>query len=205
MQNYLLLLISIYMYSFSALGQAVLVEEKGRAVGPSVRYKSESKSTLNSADFKYKRKVGVGISAAGASGLIGANLELNFTPETSFSTSFGLADNFQTFGFSIKKSISGKYFAPYIAGGFTRWYTVTDEGPFTESSPGFLAEKFLSAKEKQEGQFAETLIYPALGIQYLQLDGEWAGSSIYAEVLMLIDIDDFKSAPTGGVGYLYYF
>ncbi|MCB9025665.1 MAG: hypothetical protein H6625_05065 [Bdellovibrionaceae bacterium] len=203
MKTVFLFFISIYMYSFSALGQAVLVEERGRALQSSSS--RTHLSSKNSVDFKYKRKVGVGLSAAGAQGLAGVTLELNFSPEMSFSTSFGLADRFQTFGVFIKKSISAKYFTPYISGGFTRWYTVTDEGPMTTSNPSFLAERFLSNKEKSEGKFAETLIYPAMGIQYLQLDGDWAGSSLFVEVLMLVDIDDFKSSPTGGLGYLYYF
>ncbi|MCB0356162.1 MAG: hypothetical protein KDD40_04100, partial [Bdellovibrionales bacterium] len=185
-----LTLISIYMYALSAMAQAVLVEERGKAIGSNST--SSKVEAINSADFKYKRKVAVGISAAGAQGLAGLTIELNFSPETSFSTSFGLADRYQSFGMAVKHSISGKYFSPYIAGGFARWYTVTDEGPIESSSPGFLAERFLSAQERQEGKFAETLIYPALGIQYLQLDGDWAGSSLYAEVLMLVDIDDFK-------------
>lgn len=201
-----LIFLSIYMYSFQVFSQAVLVEEKGRAIqsrpAEGNTYKKISK---NGADFKYKRKVGVGFSLAGVQGMAGIDMELNFSPELAFTTSFGISDRFQTFALSVKRSLTGKYFSPYIAGGFARWYTVTEEGPINDTNPGFLAEKFLSAKEKSEGKFAETILYPAIGIQYLQLDGEWAGSSLFAEVLLLMDIDDLQSAATGALGYKYYF
>lgn len=203
MRFIIILLISIYMYTSAVQGQAVLIEQNGRSLN---RSRSQVSSTVrNAGDFRNQRKVGIGMSAAGAQGLAGVTLELNFTPETSFLTSFGLGDRFQTFGVSIKRNISGKYFSPYIAGGFTRWYTVTDEGPIDVSQPSFLAERFLNSNELAEGQFAETLIYPALGIQYLQLDGAWAGSSLFIEVMMLLDIDEFKSAPAGSLGYMFYF
>jgi hypothetical protein len=35
-------------------------------------------------NFKRERKIGVGLSTAGALGFLGANLEINFTPEDSF-------------------------------------------------------------------------------------------------------------------------
>ena len=193
-------IISIYIAPVLGWGQAVLVEEPGRPITRQVLKRAD-----DSLGFRNMRKVGVGLAAGGAHGLVGIDLELNFSPETSLRAGFGIADNYQSFGLAIKRVVGGKWFAPYVAGGFTRWYTVVDGGPTTHTTTSFLAERFLSETEKRTGQFAETLIYPALGIQYLQLNGNWAGSSLYAEILMLLDIDDFNSAATGALGFLYYF
>jgi len=164
-----------------------------------------SKIAHNSSEFRALRKVGIGLSAAGAQGVVGSTIELNFTSEVSLATHFGLGDSYQSFGLSLKRIIAGRSFAPYISGGFARWYTVREGGPINNSTPGFLADRFLTEKQKAEGKFSRTMIYPALGIQYLQLDGSWAGMSFFAEVLMLLDIDDFHSAATGGMGMMYYF
>lgn len=189
-----------FLVSLHLFAQAVLVEENGRKISS-----SSYVSSRNGNDFKNNRKIGAGISLAGVQGLVGANIEINFSSETALITSFGLAEDFNSFGFSIKRSLNGKYFSPYLSGGFTRWYSGKDNGSIKSTTPGFLGNKFLSSKELSTGNFAETLLYPALGIQYLQLDGEWAGSSLFAEVVLLFDIDDFQTAPTGSVGYLYYF
>ncbi len=208
--NSIYLVLSIYMFSLftqvQAQAQAVLVEERGQKIQSKLEHQSRKSSRyLNSFEFKNKNRVGVGLGFAGTHGLVGTQLELNFTPEIAVTTSFGVSDAFQNFGFQIKRSFTGKYFSPYVAGGLTRWYSHSDNGPIASTNPGFLSNKFLTNQEIASGQFTETLIYPSLGMQYIQLDGEWTGSSIYAEVLLLLDTDNLRSAPTGSIGYLYYF
>ena len=68
-----------------------------------------------------------------------------------------------------------------------------------------LGTKFLNADEKDQGEFAVNLLYPAIGIQYMQLGGEYAGVGVHAKILMLMDVDDFVAAPTGEVGVSFYF
>ena len=70
---------------------AVLVEENNRMVNQS--YAKEASEGL---EFRNFRRFGVGISTAGALGLVGANLEINFTPQTSFMGGFGLGDKYQS-------------------------------------------------------------------------------------------------------------
>ncbi len=192
--------ISIYMCSQMAFGQAVLIEENGQPT--KTKFTKEATNTLN---FRSQRKVGVGLAAAGAQGLLGTLIELNFSSETSFMTNFGLGKDYRSFGFSLKRIVGGEWFAPYILGGFSRWYSVGDHGSINTSTPSFLADNFLSAKQKRTGHFTETILYPGIGLQYHQLNGEYAGASLFAEVLFLVDIDDFATAPTGSLGFMYYF
>src|SRR5690606_13392293 len=131
-------------------------------------------------EFRSHRKVGFGLGMAGIYGLTGAQLELNFVPEVSLITGFGLGSGYQAFNLQIKRTLTGNSFMPYISGGFARWYSVGDNGRITDTNPGFLSKRFLNDDEKRSGKFAEILLYPALGLQYLQLQGEWSGFSLYA-------------------------
>lgn len=157
-------------------------------------------------NFRGQKKVGVGLEAAGSLGLVGVKTEINLTRIASFGGGFGLGPGYQSFNVFVKRAIGGDAFVPYVAGGFSRWYSVGDRREnISDSTPGFLAERFLSDEERRTGDFAETLIYPAAGVQYYQLSGSWAGASLYAEILFLIDLDDFASSATGGLGFMYYF
>ena len=171
--------------------------------------RGSSRTYIKTADdglsMRSLRKVGVGMSVAGASGFAGVDIEMNFTDAVSGSLGFGLGEGFQTLTFKIKKFVSSGSFLAYVAGGYSRWYTTSENGSMNKTNPEVLAQKFLSDKEKREGKFAENFLFPAAGIQYMQLDGEYAGTTIYAEVLMLVDIDDFVSAPAGGIGLQYFF
>lgn len=178
---------------------AILVESRGRKVSQSYQ-----KIASNAYEFRKKRKVGVGVGMAGVHGLLGINFELNFTPETSLITGFGISRGFREYHFAVKRALGGKRFLPYLSAGLTNWSSSLGDS-LNESSPGFFVKRFLSNKEKQSGNFSETIIYPGLGVQYLVLDGEWAGTTFYAELLMMIDIDDFLAEPNGGIGMMYYF
>lgn len=181
---------------------AVLVEEGGVSVT------SSSYSTISGdgLGFHRQRKVGFGIAGAGPWGVLGAHLELNFTSELSMQTGIGMGAGFQTFALQLRKFIPGKWFLPYMAAGVARWYTAGDgDGAINETTPGFLGNRFLNDKERRTGRFSEILLTPTLGIQYLQLSGEWAGSTLFAEFNLLIDVDDFVLGPTGSVGYSYFF
>lgn len=193
------IIISIYMFSFS-VHAAVLLDENNQPVNRERRTIADNGLSLRSV-----KKVGFGLGSAGALGLIGALIELNFSSEVSLSTSFGLASNYQTFGFQIKKILGGRSLMPYFSAGYSRWYTTGKGGPIGKTTPKFFAEKFLNAEERSSGRFAENLIYPGFGLQYVQLGGNWAGTSLYAEILLLVDVDDLQSAASGGLGMLFYF
>lgn len=179
---------------------SILVEES------SSRSRLEYKPAVDSFDFKTQRKIGVGLSAAGSQGLAGVNFEINFSAADSFMANFGLGSGFQSLGLKYKKTFGGRWFAPYMAGGYAHWYTAGgDKEVITHSNPSFLVTRFLNESERNKGEFAENLIYPSFGLQYHQLSGEWAGASLFAEVLLLIDLDDLVSAATGELGLMFFF
>ncbi|MCB0421502.1 MAG: hypothetical protein KDD61_10935 [Bdellovibrionales bacterium] len=163
-----------------------------------------SSSALDGLSLRQERRMGIGLATAGSVGILGLNMELNFVPELSLRTGFGIGNGYNTFHLEVRKMVSGTWFVPYLSGGFARW-TGNGRTNMEDVTPGFLAEKFLTQEEVVSGRFSQNMIYPALGIQYFQLKGDYKGSSIYAEVLMMIDLDDFVAAPTGEIGYVYYF
>lgn len=198
----ILLSLVLIVSCWSLQGEAaILVEENGVAVN-----QSRVHVASDGLKFRSRRKVGVGVSGSGPWGILGTHLELNFASDISLQGGIGFGSGFQTFALQIRKFIPGKWFLPYIAGGVARWYTVGEgNGNMDTSTPGFLAKRFLNDKEKREGKFSEIMVFPSLGMQYVQLSGEWAGSTLHAEVNILIDVDDFVIGPTGSLGYTYFF
>ena len=94
---------------------------------------------------------------------------------------------------------------PYFSFGYARWASVGKSSRIDKTTPSILGEKLLNEEEKNAGVFQKNLLYPSLGLQFIQLNGDWAGSSIYAEITVLLDIGNFVAAPTGSFGLLYYF
>ena len=130
---------------------------------------------------------------------------MNFSPRVGFVAGYGGGKGFQSYAFELKQYIGGDSFLPYIGAGYAHWWGREKEEGLDTSKPQFLTDKFLNDAEKSTGKFTIDMIYPSLGVQYLSLDGEWAGFSMFAEVVMMIDIAEFNSSPTAAVGMMYYF
>jgi hypothetical protein len=166
-------------------------------------------SSFTSADgisLRRERKVAVGVSVAGPLAVLGGNLELNFDPQWGIMGGFGTGFSYQTWTFQVKRVLAGEYLLPYLAGGIARWYTTTpSNGRISDNVQPSYLQRFLSDSEKESGQFSKILLYPAFGLQYMQLSGDYAGLSVYAEVCLLLNVGDMESAPTGTLGMLYYF
>lgn len=196
--------------------KAAQVKPVRKAVEPSDEAKEESADGSEEVRQPYKeaddglqlrqmRRVGVGVQAAGALGLGGVVLDLNFAPQWSVTTGFGGGSGFQAFEFQAKYVLSGTWIMPYATFGYSRWYSVGTSGPIGSTNPPVLGDRLLNDSERATGQFAKNLLYPGLGLQFTQLHGEWAGTSIYAELTVLLDVGDAVAAPTGALGIAYYF
>lgn len=151
------------------------------------------------------RRVGLGLMTGGVSGIFGANLEINFTRRTGFVAGGGVSTDFKSLFIGGKHRLAGEDFSLYGSGGYARWFNNGSERQVGKTTPGFLGERFLNQSERERGIFAENLIYAGLGVQYFKSRGEWAGSSLYAEVIAIVDLDDLTFAPNAGLGYLFYF
>ena len=151
------------------------------------------------------RRVGIGLQAAGNLGFGGALMELNFSPRWGFGVGIGGGYNYQAVMAQAKYVLAGEWLMPYMTFGFTRWFSINKTGYIEKTTPGFIADRLLNDDEKRSGEFSKNMIFPGIGLQLMQLKGEWAGASVYAEILALLDLGNFVSAPTATVGFLYYF
>lgn len=157
-------------------------------------------------ELRKSHRAAVGLAVGGAAGLFGFEIDLNLSPLFSFGVGVGQGAPFQSYFFNAKHYLMGESFWPYVGLGYSRWYTV---GPardkIDKTTPNVLAERLLNDQQKSQGYFSEDLLIPSLGIQFVQLRGDWAGFAAFCELTVLIDIGDFLAAPTGTVGMLYYF
>ncbi len=169
-----------------------------------VEVKAEKTASTGN-DLRKVRRLGFGVMTAGPLGLGGLDLELNFSSRSSLLFGFGGGPGYQSWTAQYKRVLAGEWLLPYMAVGFSHWYNFEKKPGIKETSPGILEERLMSQSDKEAGIIDEYLIYPAAGVQFVQLDGPWAGFSVSLEVDVLLDLVDFVAAPTGGVGVSYYF
>lgn len=193
-------LILISAYSQMARAQILIDEGWGAAS----RLKQSSTYSSGSG-LKATKKIGISATFAGPVGLFGTNLDINFTEDFALSLGVGLSQGFNSFNVHMKRTLGGESFQPYFAAGYSRWSARGNEGSVEQTTPGVLADKFLSDREKRTGEFVENIIYPGLGLQYLTLDGDWQGLGVFAELQVLLDLDDIAVGTTASVGSIYYF
>ena len=158
-------------------------------------------------EFWKTRKMGVGIATAGSYGLMGAVVAIHFHPQWNVDLGYGGGSHFNAFGFRIKKLLlMSSPLNPYIGVGFTRWQRSSSR-PFNTAdvSPGYVVSEFLEETERQQGLIDEKLVHGTLGLQYTFTEGAWKGYGFYLEALLLTSVEDFDSAPTGSLGFNYFF
>lgn len=192
----------LFIFGSLPLYAQVLVEEDAP---PAVSYSRSNRIAASALDLRNRNKVGIGFSALGAMGIGGVLLELNFRPDTSLVGGYGGGSHFQSFLLQVKHVFGGTWFAPYVTAGYARWFTSSPSGPIGSTTPSFAGNKFLRGDAKQRGEFQENIVYPGIGMQYMQLSGDFAGTSLFVEVLGLLDINSFVFVPTASTGVLYYF
>jgi len=167
--------------------------------------KLPTKTATSGMDMRKIRRAAVGAQAAGALGMGGVLLELNFTPNWAFNGGFGGGEGFQAYMLQVKYVLTGDWLMPYATFGYANWASVGKSGPIQKTKPAILAERLLNDDEKADGQFKKHILYPGFGLQFMQLDGDYAGFSMYAEMVMLLDVGNFVAAPTGALGVMYFF
>jgi hypothetical protein len=196
------MLLRLFIVTFFAWNppawSAVEVDEHGST-------RISAKTANSGREMRGSRRAGIGLLTGGLSGVFGANLEINFTQTFALNAGGGFSSDFQSLFIGGKHVLGGKWIMPYGTYGYARWFRNGGSREVGTTTPGFVADKFLSAKERETGIFSENLIFGGLGVQYLQLSGDWAGSSVYIDAHYLVDFEDFVGAPTLGAGYIYYF
>jgi hypothetical protein len=148
------------------------------------------------------RKLGLGIATGGSLGTYGLNLEVNFEDVNSAMAGFGGGAGFSTFQVLWKYSFPGDTVAPYTTAGYSRWYNTSGGRSFDHSA---ILDRVLSDGEKSEGRFAADFLTGSVGLQYTHLNGFMAGASLFAEVVLMDEVNRGILVPTGAAGAAYYF
>jgi len=188
---------------FLAQAHAQILIDEGW--GSATKLKNTTPSFSEGYGLRAKKRVGLGASFAGAVGLGGVNLNLNFTPEYTFILGVGLSHDFQTLNVGLKKYLGGRTVQPYAVAGYTNWHAEGESRNLEKTSPALLSNRFLSRHERETGRFSENIVYPGLGLEYTTVEGPYQGLSFYAEAMWLVDLDDIAMGATGGIGSIYYF
>ncbi len=166
---------------------AILIEEGGKAIEESssvTSFRSYSSAMM----LRRDNRVGVGLVASGSYGAGGVELELNFTKENSLVIGYGGEEGIRSFNVSWKKALPGQWLLPYLKLGLSNW-------------------RALEAQDKDVARStrAQTSIVSAMGLQYVQLKGEWSGVSVYAELDLIVGVQNLSVSPNSSIGFLYYF
>lgn len=149
-------------------------------------------------ELKMKKRVGLGVVAAGPYSVLGVELDININEEVSISGGLGTGLDYSTFTLKGKYFLLGESFSPYVGGGLARWWT--DGTSETNIGPSVLRNKFLSGVNYRDG-FNLWILYPTLGIQYLHS----SGVALYAEIQALFKLPTLANGTYAGLGALLYF
>ena len=154
-------------------------------------------------DMKEYKKIGVGFSSGGMTGLFGLNLEINIVPQDSAVVGLGKGEAYGTFHFAWKRNYEGQYLSPYTKVGYSRWFnTNSDAGAANESN---ILKNVLTESEIRTNEFSADFIAAAAGLEYNQLEGELSGVNFYGELILMSEITKSIYLPTAGVGLTYFY
>jgi hypothetical protein len=157
-------------------------------------------------EMRAKRRLGVGLEAAGELGTIGAQAELNFAMDDSAVIGFGGGPQYSSFNMGWHHNFGGKALTPFTSLSYSRWYNNSSTGnSVNDTMPSYLSQKFLSDSDRATGKFAVNFVIPGAGLQYNILSGPYAGTSIYAEAMMMVSMANLQNVITGAFGAMYFF
>lgn len=148
------------------------------------------------------RKIGLGLGVGGSLGLYGFSVEINFEDADGAMAGIGGGDGYSSFNVLWKHTFLGDTVAPYTTLGYSRWYDASGGGNYQNSA---VLDRVLTDEQKSSGQFSTDFLSGSLGLQYTTLKGQLAGTSLFAEIVLLGDVHRGMLVPTGTVGAGYYF
>jgi hypothetical protein len=162
----------------------------------------ENNNYADNLALREARKIGLGLGLGGSLGFYGFNIEINFEDADGAVAGVGGGEGYSSFNLLWKHTFLGDTVAPYTTLGYSRWYNASGGGNFKNSA---VLDRVLTDQEKADGKFATDFISGSLGLQYTTLRGELAGTSLFAEIVLLGDVHHGNIVPTGTVGAGYYF
>ncbi len=160
----------------------------------------------NGFELRKTHRAAVGTTIGGVLGMAGVNIELNFNPYNSLVAGFGGGSGYNSFSFQWKRMISGKSVMPYISAGYARWYSLQQIENENQVKPEIITQKLMAFDDiRKDGRLSVDLLTPSLGVQYIQLEGDWTGLSVGLEVNLLFSLQRFAAVPFGSIVTMYYF
>lgn len=162
----------------------------------------ENNNYADNLALREARKIGLGLGVGGSLGTYGFNIEINFEDADGAMAGIGGGDGYNSFNVLWKHTFLGDTVAPYTTLGYSRWYNASGGGNYKNSA---VLERVLTRSQKEEGKFATDFLSGSVGLQYTTLRGSLAGTSLFAEIVMLGDLHGAGIVPTGTVGAGYYF
>ena len=197
----LMIIASLLAASLSYANDQDLDESDFASTPASVFKIDENNNYADNLALREARKLGVGLVAGGALGFYGLNIEINFEDINGAVVGVGGGDGFSTVNMAWKHVFLGDTVAPYTTLGYSHWYN-SGGGNYKNSA---VLERVLTDTEKTSGKFSADFVSGSLGLQYIQLQGSFAGTSLYAEIVLLGEVGRSMLVPTGAVGAGYYF
>lgn len=182
---------------FSATAVAGKLPLSDGTEGKGVSKTEASVSSLE--DLKMRKRFGIGISAGGPLAMLGLEADINVTPDFSISGGLGTGLDYSTFMLKGRYFLLGEWVSPYLGAGVARWWS--DGGKTTDLSPSVLQNKFLSPEERAAGSFNAWIVYPCIGVQFMNR----AGFDVFAELEYLFRLVSFSNGTYAGLGMHWYF
>jgi len=204
MRNFQCLLVTVAFLSmpFSYAATQDLDETDFASTAASVFKVDENNNYADNLALREARKIGLGLGVGGSLGVYGFNIEINFEDADGAVAGIGGGDGYSSFNVLWKHTFLGDTVAPYTTLGYSRWYNSSASGNY-KNSP--VLSRVLTDQQKEEGKFATDFLSGSIGLQYTTLRGNLAGTSLFAEIVLLGDLDGADLVPTGSVGAGYYF
>lgn len=193
---------------FSEVSAAILWDSGGADPRQESRFDYDrTEEAREVSSFWATHKMGVGLAAGGTYGIGGGVVGVYFHPQWSVDLGFGGGSHFQAYGVRVKKMLLlSSALNPYVGLGFHRWVRTTTRPINSDSiSPSLVVDEFLSDRQREEGSINEKLISGTLGLQYTFTHGAWEGYGLFLEALFMVSTEDFDTAPTGSLGFNYFF
>lgn len=149
--------------------------------------------------LKMDKRFGIGVAAAGPLAIFGLEIDINVTEDFSLSGGLGTGMDYSTMAVKSRYYLLGKNVSPYIGLGMARWWSSTVAS--RDLAPSFFAKHFLPDDFVPQNGFNVFMIYPVLGVQYLNV----MGIEFSAEVMYLVKLMNMASSPYAGAGVHWYF
>ena len=152
-------------------------------------------------EMKNFKKVGIGLTAGGATGVLGLNGEVNLDGNESLVIGLGTGQSYGTFTVGWKHNFEAQYLSPYSKLSYSKWFNSSGRSA-TDSD---VLKRLFSDQELQEGRFDANFLVGGFGLEYNQLEGDMAGVNFFGELIMMEEVSKSVFVPTGGVGLIYYY